>query len=50
MAALICLYAAEGPDAWKYTQPLFSQFNEVLAGNKIPVKETLLVTVGLMGK
>ncbi|KAJ7893431.1 hypothetical protein B0H14DRAFT_2684894 [Mycena olivaceomarginata] len=50
MAALICLYAAEGPDAWKYTQPLFSQLNEVLAGNKIPVKETLLVTVGWMGK
>ncbi|KAJ6560264.1 hypothetical protein B0H19DRAFT_1146990 [Mycena capillaripes] len=50
MAALIGLYAAEGPDAWRYTQPLFSQLNEILEGNKIPVKETLLVTAGLIGK
>jgi hypothetical protein len=50
MAALMGLYATEGPDAWKYTQPLFSQLNEVLDGNKIPVKETLLVTAGLIGK
>ncbi|KAF8214176.1 hypothetical protein K438DRAFT_1902229 [Mycena galopus ATCC 62051] len=50
MAALVWLYAAEGPDAWKYTQPLFSQLNEALDGSKIQVKETLLVTAGLIGK
>ncbi|KAJ6515319.1 hypothetical protein C8R45DRAFT_1139488, partial [Mycena sanguinolenta] len=51
MAAFIWLYAAaEGADAWKYTQPLFSQLNEALDGSKIPVKETLLVTAGLVGK
>lgn len=50
MAALIGLYAAEGPDAWIYTQPLFSKLNEILEGRKIPVIETLLVTVGLVGR
>ncbi|KAJ7462055.1 hypothetical protein FB451DRAFT_1043857 [Mycena latifolia] len=50
LAALIGLYADEGPGAWKYTQPLFSQLNEVLDGNMIPVKETLLVTAGFIGK
>ncbi|KAJ7688699.1 hypothetical protein B0H17DRAFT_938064 [Mycena rosella] len=50
LAALVGLYAEEGPGAWKYTHPLFSQLNEVLDENKLPVKETLLVTAGLIGK
>ncbi|KAJ7771049.1 hypothetical protein DFH07DRAFT_734832 [Mycena maculata] len=50
LAALIGLYAEEGLGAWKYTHPLFSQLGEILNGNKIPVKETLLVTAGLIGK
>ncbi|KAJ7784096.1 hypothetical protein B0H16DRAFT_1296839 [Mycena metata] len=50
LAALITLYATEGPDAWKHTEPLFARLHEILDGNKIPVKETLLVTAGLIGK
>ncbi|KAJ6486408.1 hypothetical protein C8R47DRAFT_1216527 [Mycena vitilis] len=50
MAALTGLCSDEGPDAWRYTQTLFSQLNEVLDGNKIPVKETVLVTAGFIGK
>ncbi|KAJ7506601.1 hypothetical protein B0H11DRAFT_1706690 [Mycena galericulata] len=50
LAALIELYADEGPAAWKNTHPLFTQLNGVLDGNKIPVKETTLITVGLIGK
>ncbi|KAJ7130974.1 hypothetical protein C8R46DRAFT_1327841 [Mycena filopes] len=50
LAALIGLYAAEGPDGWKQAAPLFSQLHEILEGNKIPVKETLLVTAGSMGR
>lgn len=50
LASLMWLYADEGPGAWRYTHPLFSQLNEVLDANKIPVKETLLVTAGLIGQ
>ncbi|KAJ7156082.1 hypothetical protein C8R43DRAFT_884346 [Mycena crocata] len=50
LAALVWLYADEGPGAWKYTHPLFSQLNDILDGNKLPMKETVLVTVGLIGK
>ncbi|KAJ7098650.1 hypothetical protein B0H15DRAFT_771712 [Mycena belliarum] len=50
LAALIALYADEGSGAWKHTQPLFSQLNEALDDSKIPVKETLLVTAGMIGK
>ncbi|KAJ6615603.1 hypothetical protein B0H10DRAFT_2220252 [Mycena sp. CBHHK59/15] len=50
LAALMGLYADEGPGAWRHTQPLFSQLNEILDGPNIPFKETLLVTAGLIGK
>ncbi|KAK7062299.1 Serine/threonine-protein kinase atr [Favolaschia claudopus] len=50
LAALVALYAAEVSDAWKFTQPLFSQLNDLLAGSKIPVKETLLILGGFIAK
>ncbi|KAJ7228144.1 hypothetical protein GGX14DRAFT_547392 [Mycena pura] len=50
LAAVIHLYTDEGPGALQSTRQLFAQLNEVLNVNKAPIKETLLVAVGLMGR
>jgi hypothetical protein len=43
------MYAAnEG--AWRRTEPLFAHFYRLLDSASIPIKETVLVTVGAIGK